>query len=54
MRRVSLMTRDEWVETVAKRFVRSSRGEKGRILDEFVAVTGLSQARCACCGAIST
>ena len=35
-----MATRDELVAAVAKRYARSSRIERGRILDEFVAVTG--------------
>ena len=40
MRRVSMATRNELVAAVAERYARSSRLERGRILDEFVAVTG--------------
>jgi hypothetical protein len=40
MRRISMATRDELVEAIAARYVRSNRAEKARILDEFVAVTG--------------
>jgi hypothetical protein len=40
MRRISMATRDELVVAVAGRYVLSSRGERGRILDEFAAVTG--------------
>jgi hypothetical protein len=40
MRRVSMATRDELVAAVAERYARSSRLDRGRILDEFVAVTG--------------
>src|SRR5215213_11456747 len=40
MRRVSMTTRDELVAAVAERYARSGRSERGRILDEFVAVTG--------------
>jgi hypothetical protein len=40
MRRVSMATRDELVAVVAERYARSNRAERGRILDEFVAVTG--------------
>ena len=32
--------RDEWVRATAERYGRGSRAEKGRLLDEFVAVTG--------------
>ena len=40
MRRVSMATRDELVAAVVDRYARSGRTERGRILDEFVAVTG--------------
>ena len=40
MRRVSMVTRDELVAAVAERYARSDRAERGRILDEFAAVTG--------------
>ena len=40
MRRVSMATPDELVAAVADRYARSGRTERGRILDEFVAVTG--------------
>ncbi|MGG5889103.1 ISNCY family transposase [Falsiroseomonas sp. HC035] len=40
MRRVSMATRDEVVAAVVERYARSSRLERGRILDEFVALTG--------------
>ena len=40
MRRVSMATRDELVAAVVDRYARSDRTERGRILDEFVAVTG--------------
>ena len=40
MRRVSMATRDELVAAVVERYARSDRTERGRILDEFVAVTG--------------
>src|SRR5215213_4961908 len=40
MRRVSMTTRDELVAAVAERYARSGRSGRGRILDEFVAVTG--------------
>ena len=35
-----MATRDELVAAVAERYARSGRSERGRILDEFVAVTG--------------
>ena len=40
MRRVSMATRDELVTAVIERYRSGGRDEKGRILDEFVAVTG--------------
>lgn len=40
MRRVSMATRDELVAAVSERYGGGGRDEKGRILDEFVAVTG--------------
>src|SRR3954451_14441025 len=40
MRRVSMATRDELVAAVIERYSKGKRAEKGRILDEFVAVTG--------------
>jgi hypothetical protein len=40
MRRVSMATRDELVAAIADRYSRGGRAERGRILDEFVAVTG--------------
>jgi hypothetical protein len=40
MRRVSMVTRDELVAAVIERYGNGRRGEKGRILDEFVAITG--------------
>jgi hypothetical protein len=40
MRRVTMATRDELVVAVRERYANSERGEKTRILDEFVAVTG--------------
>src|SRR3954471_361461 len=40
MRRVSMATRDELVAAVIERYSKGGRAEKGRILDEFVAVTG--------------
>ena len=41
MRRISMATRDELVGAVSERYGRASRVERGRILDEFAAVTGL-------------
>src|SRR5690349_20047443 len=40
MRRISMAARDELVVAVADRYARGDRGERGRILDEFAAVTG--------------
>ena len=41
MGRISMATRDELVVAVAAHYARASRVERGRILDEFAAVTGL-------------
>ncbi len=41
MRRISMATRDELVRAVSERYGRASRKERGHILDEFTAVTGL-------------
>jgi len=41
MRRISMATRDELVRAVSERYGGASREERGRILDEFAAVTGL-------------
>ena len=38
MRRVSMATRDELIEALAGRYGEAGRIERGRILDEFVAV----------------
>jgi hypothetical protein len=40
MRRISMATRDELVAAIAGRYSQGDRGERGRILDEFSAVTG--------------
>jgi hypothetical protein len=40
MRRVSMGTRDELMAALAGRYGEAGRIERGRILDEFVAVTG--------------
>jgi hypothetical protein len=40
MRQVSMATRDELVVAIAERYARGDRLERGRILDEFAAVTG--------------
>ncbi len=41
MRRISVATRDELAAAVSERYGRASRAERGLILDEFAAVTGL-------------
>src|ERR1700730_5275511 len=38
---ISMATRDELVIALAARYVSSNRNERGRILDEFTAITGL-------------
>src|SRR5438477_7539647 len=40
MRWISMAARDELVAAVADRYAQGDRGERGRILDEFAAVTG--------------
>src|ERR1700687_2817494 len=40
MRRISMAARDELVAAIAGRYAQGDRGERGRILDEFTAVTG--------------
>lgn len=40
MRKVSMVTRRELVEAVGERYRSSDREQKGRVLDEFVSVTG--------------
>ena len=40
MRRVSMVTRDELVAATVERYGKGRRSQKGRILDEFVAITG--------------
>jgi hypothetical protein len=40
MRRISMATRDELIAAIAGRYAQGDRSERGRILDEFVAVTG--------------
>lgn len=46
MRRVSMATGDELVSASGQRYIGSGRAEKVRILDEFVAVSGLSPQAC--------
>jgi len=40
MRQISMTTRDELVMALAGRYARGSRVERGRMLDEFAALTG--------------
>src|SRR5262252_9038740 len=40
MRRISMAARDELVAAIARRYAQGDRAERGRILDEFAAVTG--------------
>src|SRR5215470_7199125 len=40
MRQISMAARDELVAAIAGRYVQGDRSERGRILDEFTAVTG--------------
>jgi len=40
MRKISMATRTELVEAVSDRYRSVDRSSKGRVLDEFVAVTG--------------
>src|SRR5260370_4262447 len=40
MRRISMTARDELVAAIAGRYAQGDRAERGRILDEFAAVTG--------------
>ena len=41
MGQISMATRDELVVALAGRYASSNRKERGRILDEFAAVSGL-------------
>jgi hypothetical protein len=41
MGQISMATRDELVAALAVRYATSDRKERGRILDEFAAVSGL-------------
>jgi hypothetical protein len=40
MRRISMVLRDELVAAIAERYLRADRTERGRILNEFTAITG--------------
>src|SRR5580704_693930 len=40
MRRISMAARDELVAAIAGRYAQGDRAERGRILEEFAAVTG--------------
>src|SRR5260370_3587661 len=40
MRRISMAARDELVAAIAGRYSQADRTERGRILDEFTAITG--------------
>ncbi len=40
MRRISMTTRDELVGALAGRYALGSRADRGRMLDEFAALTG--------------
>src|SRR3954463_10403865 len=40
MRRISMATRDELVAAIAGRYSQADKTERGRILDEFTAITG--------------
>jgi hypothetical protein len=45
-----MATRDELVVALIERYARGGRLERGRILDEFTAVTGfIGSTRCDCC-----
>jgi hypothetical protein len=41
-----MAARDELVAAIAGRYAQGGRGERGRILDEFTAVTGFSPQAC--------
>src|SRR3954451_3048478 len=40
MRRINMAARDELVAAIAGRYLQADRTERGRILDEFTAITG--------------
>src|SRR5271163_2552673 len=40
MRRISMTARDELIAAIAGRYAQGNRAERGRILDEFTAITG--------------
>ena len=46
-----MAARDELVAAITGRYAQGDRPERGRILDEFSAVTGFHRSmRCVCCG----
>ncbi len=45
MRQVSMATRDEVTAVLVQRYAEASRHDRGRILDEMVAITGHHRAR---------
>jgi hypothetical protein len=46
-----MAARDELVAAIAGRYAQGDWAERGRILDEFAAVTGFTASmRCVCCG----
>jgi hypothetical protein len=46
-----MATRDQLIAALARRYGEEGRIERGRILDEFVAVTAtIASTPCACCG----
>jgi len=48
-----MATRRELADVIGQRYVSARRGEKIKILDEFVALTGHHPSmRCDCCGAL--
>ena len=49
MRRVSMVTRDELVAATVERYGKGRRSQKGRILDEFVAITGFHRKHASGC-----
>ena len=45
MRKVSMATRAELIEAIGEQYRLADRGIKGRVLDEFLAVTRIHKAR---------